>query len=42
MYSSDWPHWDSDLPGRMFKLPGVSDQGRRNILGETARHVFNL
>ena len=42
MWSSDWPHWDFDLPGRIFKLPGISDQGRRNILGETARKVFNL
>lgn len=42
MYSSDWPHWDFDVPGRMFQLPFVSDQARRNILGETARRVFNL
>lgn len=42
MWSSDWPHWDFDLPGRIFKLPGISEQGRRNILGETARKVFNL
>lgn len=40
MYSSDWPHWDFDLPGRIMRLPFVSDQGKRNILGETARKVF--
>jgi predicted TIM-barrel fold metal-dependent hydrolase len=42
LWSSDWPHWDFDLPGRLFGLPFLSDQGRRNILGETARKVFNL
>jgi uncharacterized protein len=42
MWSSDWPHWDFDLPGRLFQLPFLSDEGRRNILGETARKVFNL
>ncbi|MGL6234479.1 MAG: amidohydrolase family protein [Segniliparus sp.] len=40
MYSSDWPHWDFDLPGRIMRLPFVSEQGKRNILGETARKVF--
>ncbi len=42
LYSSDWPHWDFDVPGRIMTLPFVSDQGKRNILGETARKIFNL
>lgn len=42
MYSSDWPHWDFDVPGRMMGIPFLSDQGKRNILGENARKVFNL
>lgn len=42
MYSSDWPHWDFDVPGRMAGLPFLSEQGKRNILGENARRVFNL
>jgi predicted TIM-barrel fold metal-dependent hydrolase len=42
MYSSDYPHWDFDLPSVIFDLPFVSEQGKRNILGETARSVFNL
>jgi uncharacterized protein len=42
MWASDWPHWDFDLPGRLFQLPFLSEEGRRNILGETARSVFNL
>ncbi|GAA0036680.1 MULTISPECIES: amidohydrolase family protein [Brevibacterium] len=42
MYSSDWPHWDFDVPGRIMHIPFLSDQGKRNILGETSRKVFNL
>ncbi len=42
MYSSDYPHWDFDLPSVIFDLPFLSDGAKRNILGETARNVFNL
>ena len=42
MYSSDYPHWDFDLPSTIFDLPFLSEQGKRNVLGETAKHVFNL
>jgi predicted TIM-barrel fold metal-dependent hydrolase len=42
LYSSDWPHWDFDVPGRIMSIPFLSDQARRNILGENARKVFNL
>jgi uncharacterized protein len=42
MYSSDYPHWDFDLPSTIFDLPFLSEQGKRNILGETAKHVFDL
>lgn len=42
LYSSDWPHWDFDVPGRMMTIPFLSDQSRRNILGENARKVFAL
>lgn len=42
MYSSDWPHWDFDVPGRIMSIPFLSDQGKRNILGENARRVFGL
>jgi predicted TIM-barrel fold metal-dependent hydrolase len=42
MYASDWPHWDFDLPGKIMGLPFLSAQAKRNILGETARTVFNL
>lgn len=42
MYSSDYPHWDFDLPSTVYDLPFLSDQARRNILGETAARVFNF
>ncbi|MHA6805532.1 amidohydrolase family protein [Salinifilum ghardaiensis] len=42
MYSSDWPHWDFDVPGRIMGIPFLSEQGKQNILGENARKVFNL
>jgi uncharacterized protein len=42
MYSSDWPHWDFDVPARIAGLPFLSEQAKRNILGETARKLFRL
>jgi predicted TIM-barrel fold metal-dependent hydrolase len=42
LYSSDWPHWDFDPPGRIMRVPFLSETGKRNILGENARKVFNL
>jgi hypothetical protein len=42
LYSSDWPHWDFDVPGRIMTLPFLSEKGKRNVLGETARALFGL
>ncbi len=42
MYSSDYPHWDMDLPTTIFDLPFLSEQAKRNILGGNAKRVFNL
>jgi predicted TIM-barrel fold metal-dependent hydrolase len=42
MYSSDWPHWDFDVPAQIAGLPFLNEQAKRNILGETARKVFRL
>ncbi len=42
LYASDWPHWDFDPPARIAMLPFVSEEGKRNILGETARKLFKL
>ena len=42
LYSSDWPHWDFDPPSTIFDLPFLSEQGKRNILGENARQLLKL
>jgi uncharacterized protein len=42
MYSSDYPHWDFDLPSSIYDLPFLDEQAKRAILGETARSVFQL
>jgi hypothetical protein len=42
MFASDYPHWDFNLPSTIYDLPFLSDQARRQILGENARRVFNL
>lgn len=42
LFSSDWPHWDFDVPGRIMSIPFLTEKARRNILGENARAVFGL
>ncbi len=42
MYSSDYPHWDFDLPSTIYDLPFLSETAKRNILGGNAIRVFNL
>jgi uncharacterized protein len=42
LYSSDYPHWDFDLPSTIYDLPFLSEKGKHNILGGTAAKLFNL
>jgi len=42
LYSSDYPHWDFDLPSTIYDLPFVSEKGKHNILGGTAARLFKL
>jgi uncharacterized protein len=42
MYSSDYPHWDMDLPSTIYDLPFLNETAKRNILGGNAKRVFNL
>ncbi|WP_312858104.1 amidohydrolase family protein [Pseudonocardia pini] len=42
LYSSDYPHWDFDVPSRIYDLPFLTDQARRNILGLNAARLFGL
>ena len=42
LFASDFPHWDFNLPSTIYDLPFLNEQAKRNILGETARQVYNL
>lgn len=42
LYSSDYPHWDFDLPSTIWDLPFLTEKAKRRILGENARDLFNL
>jgi predicted TIM-barrel fold metal-dependent hydrolase len=42
LYSSDYPHWDFDLPSTIYDLPFLSEQAKHNILGGTAARLFKL
>ena len=42
LYSSDYPHWDFDLPSTIFDLPFLSEKAKHNILGGTAARLFGL
>ena len=42
LYSSDYPHWDMDLPSTIYDLPFLSETAKRNILGGNAQRLFNL
>jgi predicted TIM-barrel fold metal-dependent hydrolase len=42
VYSSDYPHWDFDLPSTIYDLPFLSEQAKRNILGGNAMRLFNM
>ncbi len=43
LYSSDYPHWDGDFPNstrQMVDRDDLSDQNKRNILGDNARRFY--
>jgi uncharacterized protein len=42
LYASDYPHWDFDLPSRVWDLPFLSEKAKHNILGGTAARLFKL
>jgi len=42
LFSSDWPHYDFDLPSMIYDLPFLSEQAKRNILGLNAARIFHL
>ena len=42
LYSSDYPHWDMDLPSTIHDLPFLNEKAKRQILGGNAQRLFNL
>jgi predicted TIM-barrel fold metal-dependent hydrolase len=42
LYSSDYPHWDMDLPATIYDLPFLDEQQKRAILGANALRLFGL
>ena len=42
LYSSDYPHWDFDLPSTIYDLPFLSEKAKHNILGGSAGRLFKL
>jgi uncharacterized protein len=42
VWSSDYPHWDFDLPSVIYDLPFLNETAKRNILGGTAARLFGL
>ena len=42
VWSSDYPHWDFDLPSVIYDLPFLNETAKRNILGGTAAKLFGL
>jgi predicted TIM-barrel fold metal-dependent hydrolase len=42
LYASDYPHWDFDVPAKIFDLPFLSERAKHNILGGNAARLFNL
>jgi predicted TIM-barrel fold metal-dependent hydrolase len=42
LYSSDYPHWDFDLPSVIYDLPFLNEQQKRQILGGNALKFFGM
>jgi hypothetical protein len=39
---SDYPHWDFDVPARIYDLPFLAEEQKRAILGANAMPLFGL
>jgi uncharacterized protein len=42
LYSSDYPHWDFDLPSVIYDLPFLDEAQKRAILGGNALRLFGI
>jgi uncharacterized protein len=42
LFSSDYPHWDFNLPSTIYDLPFLTETAKRRILGQNAWDLFQL
>ena len=42
LFSSDYPHWDMDLPSTIYDLPFLDAEEKKAILGLNACRLFNI
>jgi predicted TIM-barrel fold metal-dependent hydrolase len=42
MFSTDYPHWDFDVPAQIYDLPFLDEDAKRAILGTNAQRLFKL
>jgi uncharacterized protein len=42
LFSSDYPHWDFNLPSAIYDLPFLTENAKRRILGTNAWDLFQL
>jgi predicted TIM-barrel fold metal-dependent hydrolase len=42
VFSSDYPHWDFDLPSVIYDLPFLDEESKERILGRNAMELFGL
>jgi predicted TIM-barrel fold metal-dependent hydrolase len=42
LFSSDYPHWDFNLPSTIYDLPFLTEAAKRRILGQNAWDLFGL
>lgn len=42
LFATDYPHWDFDLPQRIYELPFLSEAEKRRILGGNALELFGF
>lgn len=42
LFASDYPHWDFDLPSKIWDLPWLDGEAKRDILGRNAAALFEL
>lgn len=42
LFSSDYPHWDFNLPSTIWDLPFLTETAKKRILGQNAYDLFQL